>query len=270
MSSPQANTNQLSHPVDHAEALNEHYEALNEQLESLAQLRDDLRELTRTLNIFIRQQANPPQANPPQANPPPELKRKVIKTDPPKAFSGDRASLDNFIYQLEKYFHLQKIDDGEDRFAVISLCLSGSALSWWKANESKYTTWNEVKKALLDYFGDHSRADRSHQQMLMLKQHGDVLHYLATLNELNIYVGLSEAELIRIILMGIKPDLRKSMSHYEKERSNPAEWRKRLVEMDLAEFEGQRRDNNNDRWDHGNANRWDHRSGDRESQRDRK
>ena len=54
-------------------------------------------------------------------------------------------------------------------------------------------------------------------------------------------------ELIRIILMGIKPDLRKSMSHYEKERSNLAEWRKRLVEMDLAEFEGQKRDNNN-RW----------------------
>ena len=81
--------------------------------------------------------------------------------------------------------------------------------------------------------------------MLKLKQHEDVLHYLATLDELNIYVGLSEAELIRIILMGIKPDLRRSMTHYEKERSNPAEWRKRLVEMDLAEFEGQKRDNNN-------------------------
>ena len=176
--------------------------------------------------------------NLPQVTLPLEIKRKVIKTDPLKAFSGHRASLDNFIYQLEKYFHLQKINDSEDRFAVISLCLSRSILSWWKANESKYTTWDEVKKALLDYFGDHYRADRSHQQMLKLKQHGDVLHYLATLDELNIYVGLSEAELIRIILMGIKPDLRRSMTHYEKERSNLPEWQKHLIEIDLAEFEG--------------------------------
>ena len=166
--------------MDHADALNEHihHEVPNNQREMLAQLRDDLRALTRTVETLARQQAtaaivdavtqatqanppqaNPPQANRPQANPPQvtplEIKRKVIKTDPPKAFSGHRASLDNFIYQLEKYFHLQKIDDGEDCFAVISLCLSGSALSWWKANESKYTTWNEVQKALLDYFGDH-------------------------------------------------------------------------------------------------------------------
>ena len=83
--------------------------------------------------------------------------------------------------------------------------------------------------------------------MLTLKQHGDLLHYLATVYELNIYVSLSETELIHVILMGIKLDLRKSMSHYEKEYSNPAEWRKRLVEVNLAEFEGQRRDNNNNR-----------------------
>ena len=153
-----------------------------------------------------------------------EIKRKVIKTNPPKAFSSHRASLDNFIYQLEKYFHLQKIDNSEDHFAVISLYLSGSALSWCKANESKYTTWNEVKKALLDYFGDHYRVDRSHQQMLKLKQYRNILHYLATLDEHNIYVSLSEAELIRIILMGIKLDLPKSMTDYKKERSNPAEW----------------------------------------------
>ena len=176
-----------------------------------------------------------------------EIKRKVTKTDPPKAFSGHKALLDNFIYQLKKYFHLQKIDNSEDRFTIISLCLSGSALSWWKANESKYPTWNEVKQALLDNFRDYYRANRSYQQMLRLKQHGDVLHYLATLDELNIHVGLSEVELIRIILMGIKPDLYRSMTHYEKECSNLAEWQKRLVEMDLAEFEGQKRDNNN-RW----------------------
>ena len=76
MSSLQADT-PSSHPVDHAEALNEHHEVPNEQPESLAQLRDDLRALTHTLNTFIQQQANLPQANPPQANPP--------QANPPRA-----------------------------------------------------------------------------------------------------------------------------------------------------------------------------------------
>ena len=144
MTSPGADT-PSSHTAEHAEGSNEQHQPPIDQSESTAQLKDQLRALTNMLDTFIRQQAtsaiidavNPPsQTNPPSS----QSKKRVIKTDAPKPYSGQGKQLDNFIYQAEKYFRLQRIDDEEDRCDAFSLLLTGSALNWWKPNEKKYTT----------------------------------------------------------------------------------------------------------------------------------
>lgn len=102
-------------------------------------------------------------------NPPQETKnKKAIKTDPPGAFSEHQSYIDALLYQLEKYFQLQKIAKEEDCLAVVSLCLTESALHWWKATERRYTTWKEAKQ-FIDYYSYHYHADRSHQKILKLR-----------------------------------------------------------------------------------------------------
>lgn len=166
---------------------------------------------------------------------PADTELRSIRASQPKPFGGIRKELDGFLFQMENYFTLQNIKNSAQKLASLSLSLEGSALEWFKANQRSYRTWEEVKEALQAYYGDHYRADKAYKKILQLKQIGSVQDYLSNLDRLNTYAQISDLQLIQIILMALKPDVRSSMAHYEHLRSNPIEWRRKLVEMDVAD-----------------------------------
>lgn len=75
--------------------------------------------------------------------------------------------------------------------------------------------------------------------MVELKQSGNVQDYLATIDRLNAYAQIPQTQIIRIILMGIKPRLRSKMTHYEDLREQPSQWLTKLVQMDVAQVDSQ-------------------------------
>lgn len=160
-----------------------------------------------------------------------------INIPPPEKFSGDRAALEGFLFQLEAYFTLKNVVSNKQKLAVAGMSLKDPAFSWWKPNVPEWRSWGEAKNALQAYYGDYYKADHAYREIQDLKQTGSVQNYLGAIDRLNAYAQIPPAQLIRAILTGIKPRLRLNMAHYESLRNKPLEWRKKLVEMDVVQTE---------------------------------
>jgi len=123
----------------------------------------------------------------------------------------------------------------------IGLCLEEKALDWWKANKSKYETWQEVRYGLALCYWDHYKPDRSYQKLLALKQTGTVQDYHTEVDRLNSYACIPDRQLINIMISNLSNTLRMAMAHYETLRDKPPQWRQKLIEMDIINKEFQTR-----------------------------
>ncbi|KAF8421687.1 hypothetical protein EV426DRAFT_704869 [Tirmania nivea] len=162
----------------------------------------------------------------------------VRKADSPACPNCDHQAEDGFHITFDCPKHHQQCQEliGDAR---TGMSMKGSALGWWKPNSTKWQTWEEAKEALLAHYSDHYKADNAHRDIYELKQTGNVQDYLANVDRLNAYAEIPPSQLIRLILLGIKPRLRSKMTHYEDLRDQPTAWRKKLVQMDRTAMDVQ-------------------------------
>ena len=211
-------------------------------------------------------QMQPPPPPPPdeqqQAPPPPPSPHRALQIDDdmvagkapiPGKFSGDRDQLEGWILQMDDYFVVTKIRNQAQQLSFVSMCLSGTALEWWKNKKTSFRTWEEAQDSLRHYYGDHYKPDRCYRQLMELRQTSTVQHYLTEVDRLNSYANIPDRQLINIMINGINHKLREAMAHYEHLRSDPAAWRDRLVKMDITSTEFRTRDR-----DHGRDRKRNH------------
>ena len=143
---------------------------------------------------------------------------------------------------MEDYFTITSTRRDDKKLAHIGLCTEGEALEWWKASRQECHTWEDVKKSIREYYGDHYWKDKAYNEIIALKQTGSVQKYLNDINWLNIHAGITNHHLINIILNGIPSRLCLAMAHYENLRQDPPAWRQKLLEMDVATTEFAQKD----------------------------
>ena len=143
---------------------------------------------------------------------------------------------------MEDFFLITNTRREDKKLAFIGLCTEGEALDWWKAHRRECHTWEDVKRYLREYYGDHYRNDKAYNKIVALRLTGTVQQYLNEINMLNVDAGMTDHHLINIILNGIPSRLRLAMAHYENLRPTPHLWRKKLLEMDVATTEFAQKD----------------------------
>ena len=105
--------------------------------------------------------------------------------------------------------------------------------------------WEEVKDAIRVYYGNDYKPDRAFNKLNDLKQTGTVQKYLYGINRLNVYIKMTDYYLINIILNGMTPRLQQAVTHYEDPRSDPHQWKEKLLHMDfiITEFQNKQPSN---------------------------
>ena len=91
-----------------------------------------------------------------------------------------------------------------------------------------------MANAMRHDYRDHYAKDNAYKEITNLRMTGTVQSYLTQIQRFNHLAGIDDLQHIRIILNGILTHLGQSMAHYECLRSQPAEWRNKLIEMDVA------------------------------------
>ena len=167
------------------------------------------------------------------------------KAPPPSKFRDHIKDLEGWILQMDDYFTIKQTRNEIQQLAYIGLCMEGDTLEWRKSYKHGFNTWEEVKEAIREYYGDHYKPDRAFNEISDLKETGTVQKYLNNIDRLNVYAKMTDSHLINIILNGITPRLRQAMAHYEDLRSDPSKWKEKLLLMDYitAEFQKKEQDN---------------------------
>ena len=147
---------------------------------------------------------------------------------------GEATKLEGWIAQMQAYFTITCTRNEEQRIAQVGLCVGGEVLTWWEKAQFEYTTWQAMANAMRHDYGDHYAKDNAYKEITNVRMTGTVQSYLTHIQRLNHLADIDDLQLIRIILNAIPTHLRQSMAHYESLRSQPAEWRKKLIEMDVA------------------------------------
>ena len=96
------------------------------------------------------------------------------KAPPTGKFGGDRDLPEGWLLQLQEYFNITLTRKKGQRLAYVSICLESKALEWWRANKSKFHTWEQAQAGFCLYYGDRYKKDRSHQELLALVQTGPI------------------------------------------------------------------------------------------------
>ena len=75
---------------------------------------------------------------------------------------------------MDDYFTITQTRNKQQQVTYIGLCIESEALECWIANRYMYTTWEEVKNAIREYYEDHYKPDRAFNEIRDLKQTGTV------------------------------------------------------------------------------------------------
>ncbi|XP_075111676.1 uncharacterized protein LOC142181907 [Nicotiana tabacum] len=122
-----------------------------EELARLCQENEDLKSETVVLRRAVGEDA-------PQRG----VDRLKVKIPKPMEFVGARSTreLENFLWGMEKYFHVIRVQDEIEKVTLTSMYLSEDVKLWWRTrvaiNESlgrpKIESWERFKKELKDQF----------------------------------------------------------------------------------------------------------------------
>jgi len=110
----------------------------------------------------------------------------------PDKFLGDRDQLESWIFQMDNYFVVTKIWNQVQQLSFVSMCLTGTALEWWKNKKSSFYIWEEAQDSLRRYYRDHYNLDRCYCQLMDLRQTSTVQHYLTKVDRLNYYATIPD------------------------------------------------------------------------------
>ena len=108
---------------------------------------------------------------------------------------------------MDDYFTITQTHNKQQYLVSFALCTEEEVLEQQKANSHMYTTQEEVKYAIREYYGDHYKPARAFNKISDLTQPGTVQKYLNDIDRLNVYTKITDNHLINIILNDITPCL---------------------------------------------------------------
>ncbi|XP_060969861.1 uncharacterized protein LOC133037067 [Cannabis sativa] len=136
----------------------------------------------------------------------------LLKTLRVKVPRFDRSEVDDWIYKINKFFDLHKIDEPM-RLAMAAFHLDGAPSTWfqWMEKGGAITNWTSFLKALQQRFGT-SIYDDPLGRISKLTQSGKVAEYRAEFEALMPRItGVSEAMFMNFFVWGLKLEIRREL-----------------------------------------------------------
>ncbi|XP_010462823.1 PREDICTED: uncharacterized protein LOC104743438 [Camelina sativa] len=144
----------------------------------------------------------------------PGLRENLVKNVEMAVFDG--AGVYGWIARVERFFRLGGYND-EEKLALVSVSLSGEALSWynWVINTRQFDSWGQFKSALMLRFGNLKIRGPS-QSLFCIQQTGSIADYIQRFEDLSSQVtGLDEQKLKGIFLNGLTQEMQE-LVHMQK------------------------------------------------------
>ena len=88
-------------------------------------------------------------------------------------------------------------------------------MEWWKSIKYRINPREEIKDAIMEYYGNCYKPDRDFNEISDFKQTSTVQKYVNYINRHNIYVKMNNHYLINIIWNSITPCLRQAIAYYK-------------------------------------------------------
>src|SRR5437868_14271315 len=143
------------------------------------------------------------------------------KALPPSKFGGKMEERGGWLLQMDDYFTITRTRNERQRLAFVGLSTEGDPLEWWKANRHRHDNWQDVKKAIRVYYGDHYRSDKAYNEIVALRQRGTVQKYFTQIDHVNVYASMTVRHLSNIGLNGISAHHPMSMAQHDDLRQRP-------------------------------------------------
>jgi len=175
-----------------------------------------------------------------------------LKPKQPNIFDGNQQQVNGFIAELKFYFHALKIEDHMQMIVYVLSKIRGgkeditthwanqqqlaiTAASEETPSRQYYPTYNEFKKALIEYFAIRDTAGDAIEAITLLEQ-GDKTadEYLVMFKSYSIHSGYNEPALLREYKRGLNHQLREKVGSSWPIPKTLEDWQKRSCESDRA------------------------------------
>lgn len=144
----------------------------------------------------------------------------------PDKFSG-RGNAALFIYSLVNYFTLVALAEAtemtdEVKILMTATFLSDAALTWYRANASKYSLFSKLCEAIEKQFGDHNVESTARAKLERLKQTGSITGYVTLFQEIGLLLSTPECDFFdtheahHAFTRGLQPDIRTAVAMSQK------------------------------------------------------
>ncbi|XP_070049418.1 uncharacterized protein [Nicotiana tomentosiformis] len=138
-----------------------------------------------------------------------------VKIPEPKAFGGARSAreLENFLWDMEQYFHVIRVKDEKEKVTLTSMYLSEDAKLWWRTrvaeDESlgrpKIESWERLRKELKDQFLPNNTSWITRDKLKRLKHTGSVRAYVKEFISLMLSISnMSEEDKLHNFMSGLQ------------------------------------------------------------------
>src|SRR3954464_7925942 len=107
----------------------------------------------------------------------------TYKPQKPRSFHGKKdESIEAWLFQMERYFVLCKLEDSETRTQYATSYLEGNAALWWRGHVQETTQpiehWQDLKTALTAQFKPVNASKLAHDRLAKLRQTSSVQVYI--------------------------------------------------------------------------------------------
>ena len=168
-----------------------------------------------------------------------------MKLDVPKPQAGGRSrnakEVDNFLFNLERYFEGAGIEEDAHKVSQAPLYLSDSATTWWRMKHAqiergtlKVETWAEFKRLLKAQFYPRNVELEAREKLRKLTHKGDIRDYVREFTDILLEIpNMPETEAMYVFLGGLQ-----SWAKLELQRRNVEDLNTAIAEAEsLAEYQ---------------------------------
>ena len=132
----------------------------------------------------------------------------------PKEFKGvrDAREVENFLWQMERYFECMKVEDEQMKVRTVSLYLTDNATLWWRRKHADmekglYTiaTWDDFKKELKKQFFPENVVYEARKKLRELKHKTTISDYVREFTTLTLQIpNLATEDAFFFFIDGLK------------------------------------------------------------------
>ncbi|XP_068636983.1 uncharacterized protein [Aristolochia californica] len=133
----------------------------------------------------------------------------------PKSFNGRRDTkvIDNFLWQVEQYFHASKLTDEQAKVSTAAMFLSDDVILWWRRRmgdeqegEDTVHTWEDFKRELWRQFFPEDVEYQAKKELRALTQKGTIKEYVQSFTSLMLCISnMTDEDHLFSFLAGLRP-----------------------------------------------------------------